>query len=255
MKAMWAIILLAVSFAPFGAGAAGASISMGYFELPPHCYAERTNRFAGKPKGALIEYFEAVASEMGYETEWVGPLPLPRLSKYLQEGTIDGTVGFPKYPKFEEFLDYPESHVFVGQPTLVVRKESPLEEIRSVDDIKGYRIGLVKSISGKYTPLLDDNRAELTVEELGGDGWVEQNIRKLLAGRLDALFDRQDRTIPFVAKRLGLDSQIKVLAIPDAPTPFYMVFSKRSPVGKAFVERCEPVIRRLNLDYGDLLRQ
>ena len=230
-------------------------IRMGYFELPPHCHTEKTDPNNKTAKGGMVAYFEKVASEMGHETEWVGPLPLPRLSKYLQEGTVDGTVGFPKLPKFEEFLDYPESHVFVGQPTLVVRKESALDEIRSADDIKGYRIGIVKSASGQYAPIIDDNRDLLIVEELGTDGWVEQNIRKLLAGRLDALFDRQERTIPYVAKKLGLEEQIKVLAIPGPPTPFYVVFSKRSPVWKAFIERCEPVVRRLNLNYDELLRE
>lgn len=225
-------------------------IKMGYFELPPHFH---TNTTDGKPTGAFISYFEKIASEAGCETEWVGPLPLPRLTKYLEEGKIDGTVGFPKFPKFENFLYYPDSHIFIGQPTLIVRKENPLTQILSAENIKGYRIGVVKSSSGKYTPLIDSNSDLIKLEELGGDAWVEQNLKKLIGGRLDALYDRQPYTIPFVAKVLNLDTHIKILTIPDPPTPLYIVFSKHSEQGKKFLEQCNPVIRKLNLNYEDLL--
>ena len=252
MKYFSYLLILIVSIFLACVSVSAEVIKMGYFELPPHCY---TNKNDEKPNGALILYFEKLASEMGYETKWVGPLPLPRLTDYLKKGKIDGTVGFPKYSKFENFLYYPDNYIFIGQPTLIVRKENPLKQILSADDIKGYRIGLVKSSSGKYTPLIDDNRDLIRLEELGGDNWVEQNIRKLIADRLDAIFDRQKHTIPFVAKKLNLDAHIKVLILPDPPTPFYVVFSKASEKSKKFLEQCNPIIRQLNLNYEDLLQK
>ncbi len=227
-------------------------ITMGYFELPPHCYTDKND---GKPKGALVSYFEEVASETGYEIKWVGPFPLPRLTKYLREGEIDGTVGFVKLPWLEDILYYPVSNIYMGQASLIICKENPLKQIISAKDIEGYRIGSVKSSTGKYTPLIDDNRDLITLEEIGGDRWVEQNLKKLAAGRIDAIFDRQQFTIPFVAKKLNLDAHIKVLSIPDPATPFYIVFSKSSENGKKFFDQCNPVISQLNLNYENLLQK
>ena len=228
------------------------TIRMGYFILPPHQYMENAE---STPKGVSITYFEAVASQMGDDVEWVGPLPLPRLTAYLKNGELDGTVGFPKYQTFETFLYYPDTSVFLGHPILIVQKENPLTQIRSIEDIRGYRIGLVKSASGLYTPLIDDHRDVITVEELGGDTWIEQNIKKLFAGRLDALFDRQSYTIPFVVAKLNLGPQIKVLPLPDPPTPLYVVFSKASKQGKILLDRYNAITPQVFMNYEELAQQ
>ena len=51
------------------------TIKMGYFQHQPHQYIDDE----AKPKGATIKYFEIVAKKMGYEVEWVGPLPFARM--------------------------------------------------------------------------------------------------------------------------------------------------------------------------------
>lgn len=244
------VMLLLVVNQPLSA----ETVRMGYFILPPHQYL--LDDSAEKPRGAQITSFEAQASLMGYDVEWVGPLPLPRMTEMLKKGEdIDGTVGFPKYSSFEEFLYYPDAPLFFGQPIFVVRQENPLTQIRSIDDIRGYRIGLVKSISGRYTALIDEHRDALTIEELGGDAWIEQNLKKLIAGRLDALFDRQAYTIPFVAAQLQLDTQIKILPIPTPSSPFYVVFSKASQQGKLLLERYNAAVPQVTLNYEDLVQQ
>lgn len=230
------------------------TIRMGYFILPPHQYL--LDDSAEKPRGAQITSFEALASLMGYDVEWVGPLPLPRLTTMLKTGDeIDGTVGFPQYSAFEEFLYYPDAPLFFGQPIFVVRQENPVTQIRSIEDIRGYRIGLVKSISGRYTALIDEHRDALIIEELGGDAWIEQNLQKLIAGRLDALFDRQAYTIPFVAAQLKLDAQIKILPIPTPSSPLYVVFSKASQQGQLLLERYNAAAPQMTLNYEELVQK
>lgn len=243
------MLLLAVS-----SNLSAETIRMGYFILPPHQYL--LDDSAAKPRGAKIAYFEALASMMGYDVEWVGPLPLPRMTAMLKAGDeVDGTVGFPKYSSFEEFLYYPDVPLFFGQPIFVVRQENPLTQIRSIEDIRGYRIGLVKSISGRYTALIDEHRDALTIEELGGDAWIEQNLQKLIAGRLDALFDRQAYTIPFAAAQLKLDAQIKILPIATPSSPLYVVFSKASKQGKLLLERYNAAAPQMTLNYEELVQQ
>jgi len=84
-----------------GAGTLYAeTVRMGYFEIKPHMYQDKT----GKPAGASIRYFESIAKEMGYDVEWTEALPFPRLIYYLQEGSVDGTLVITKNPEREEFL-------------------------------------------------------------------------------------------------------------------------------------------------------
>jgi hypothetical protein len=229
------------------------TIRMGYFNLAPHTYKDEAT---SKAKGAAVVYFEAVASKMGYQVEWVGPLPLPRLTEYLKAGeSIDGTVGFPKYPAFEAFMYYPEAHVYLGQPSLMVKKDNPLTQVRSIDDIRDYRIGLVKSASGRYTPLIDDHRDMVRLEELGDDMWMEHNLAKIDHGRLEAVFDRQQYTLPYVAAKIELDTKLKVIPIQAPATPMYVVFSKGSKNGKKAFEQFKVAREQIKLNYEELLKK
>ena len=72
---------------------------------------------------------------------------------------------------------------------------------------------------------------------------MEKNLKQLIAGRLDALFDHPKYTIPFVAKKLSLDAYIKIFKIPDPQTPFYIVFSKSSEISKDILEQCNTIIQ------------
>lgn len=228
------------------------TIKMGFFMLPPHTYTHDA-----RAQGAGIAFFEAVAAKMGHTVEWIGPLPLPRLTEYLKTGgQVDGTVGFPKIPAFENFLYYTDNPLYMGQPILgVAKKHSKLTKIESIDDIRGFRIGLVKSSSGRYNPLIDNHRDVIKLEELGGEKWMEQNIEKLLSGRLNALFDRQQYTLPFVAATLKLEQEIKILPMPSPPTPMFVTFSKASQQGKALLEQYNAAVSKVDLDYKNLLQK
>lgn len=250
------ILLIAVFMSlPATSCLAAETLNMGYFNLPPHQYVAKEAKH--KVEGVSIRYFEKLAHAMGYSVNWVGPLPLPRLTQRLKtDNYLDGTVGFPKYPSFESFLFYTDIPVYLGQPTFVLLKSNPLNRIETIGDIKNYRIGLVKSASGKYTPLIDENRNVLHVEELGGDTWIRQNIVKLLHGRLDALFDRQQYSIPYVAAKLGSEDRIKIISAPAPPTPMFIVFSKCSKRGKILVEQCNQALRTIGFDYsGEAAKQ
>jgi ABC-type amino acid transport substrate-binding protein len=250
-KMLFLLLIAAVFFS--GTNLYAGTIKMGYFMLPPHQF--KADEPGAKHMGAGITYFEAVAAKLGDTVEWVGPLPLPRLTEYLKTGTqIDGTVGFPKVPAFEEFLYYTATPLYMGQATLAVAKSSPLTEIKDIDDIRGFRIGLVKSSSNRYNPLIDENRSVIQLEELGGDKWMEQNLEKLVSGRLNALFDRQPYTLAYVAATLKLDQQIKTLPMPSPPSPMFVVFAKSSKQGKALLDKYNANVSQVNLNYEELLQ-
>lgn len=229
-------------------------IKMGYFLLPPHQYVD-AQKDTGQPLGAAIEFFEIAASLMGEQVEWIGPLPLLRLVSKLKKGHLDGTVNFYRSPMMERYLYFADSPVFLAQPILMVGHDNPVMEIKSIKDIQGYHIGHVVTSGGRYTPLLDTHRDAVVLEGLGGEHWAEQNIHKLLKGRLDAIFDRQPYTLPFIAAGMNMSSQVRVLPIQDPPTPMYVVFSKASQRGQALLDRYNAILPKLSVDYTALAQQ
>ena len=246
-------VLLIVSLLKMETCVAGP-IRMGYFLLPPYQYLNKQED-ATQPRGSTIKYFGVAAALMEEQVEWVGPLPLLRLVAYLKTGQLDGTVAFYRSPEFEPFLHYAASPVLLAQPILLVRQDNPITGIQSIEDIRGYRIGHVVTAGGRYTPMLDKHRDAITLDGLGGNRWAELNIRKLLAGRLDAVFDRQPYTLQFVAARMHQSAQVNVLPLPDPPTPVYVVFSKTSQRGQVLLDKYNAILPKLKVDYIALTQE
>lgn len=211
------------------------TITMGFFNLPPFQYKDTHTK---NPKGYFITNFEEAALKMGYQVKWLGPLPLPRLGDYLKDGReIDGAVGFPKLAEFEPYMYFSKEPVLIGKPTLFVIHDSPLLKLKTINEIRGYRIGTFKSISNTYSPLIDKNRDALTLEEIGTDSWIEQNLMKLKSGRIDAIYDRQEYSVPFVAQQTKNNIILRSVSIPDPPSLLYIVFSKNTKNGKMLIEK------------------
>lgn len=228
------------------------TIRIGYFQLPPLQYFDKETQ---KPRGATFTYFNAMAAQLNYDVEWIGPLPLLRLSQMLEKGEIDGTLGFNKSPEISTFLYFLDEPLYFAYPIIVVRKDNPLTQIQTIKDIEGYNIGTTVSMSGRYAPLLDNHRDKITMETLGGEIWIEQNLRKLLAGRIDAVFDRQPYSVQFVAEKINIRDQIRLLPLPGPPRAMYIVFSKNSKYGKKFLEQVNAFNPTFKLDYQKLIEQ
>ena len=227
-------------------------IKMGFFSLPPHHCSQSEN---SKPTGAGIEYFEALASKTGDTVKWVGPFPVLRLFQKLESGEVDGTIGLSKKSQYNHFLYYIKTPMFFAKPILVVRKDNSLTEIKPANNLKGWCIGMIVSKSGSIAPFIDDNRDLFTIEPICCDRWAESNLKKLFIGRIDAVFDRNQFTLPFVAAKMKMHSQIKVFNLPDPPTPMYVTFSKASERGRILTEKCNAVLPLLDLDYEQMVQR
>ena len=212
------------------------TLNMGYFVLPPHQMA--ASGPVPKPTGAAIAYFEIVAEKAGLKVTWTG-LPLLRLTEYLNTGKIDGSVNYPKFKVFESMMYFCSAPMYFGKGIFIVKKDSAIETIRSIDDIKGLRIGVVHSKSDLYTPIIDRNRDKIILEKTPDLDWARQNLMYLMRGSVEALFDRQQYTLPYIAKTLHLDDQIKTIDAPEPERAFYIVFSKA-------VSRNPEVLRKIN---------
>jgi len=230
-------------------------IRMAYFQHKPHQYLDEKT---GKPKGAAIFYFEKIAAKMGCSVEWIGPLPLVRLMKYLEQGKnapqiFDGVALMIKTTEFESFLYFGDRPSHLSQSVFVVREDSALNKIGSIDDVKGYRLGF--HIGSKPPEFVVKNIDMFKVENLAGEERIENSIAKLRKNRIDAIIDLNPWTIPFVAKELNMEHKIKVLDLPEPPQPIFTAFSKNSLKGEILVKKYNEAMKALQIDYNQLLKR
>jgi len=226
------------------------TVKMGYFILKPHLYLAEDGT---TPAGAAIEYFNAVASKMGYKVEWTGPLPFPRLIKYLRDGTVDGAQMMAKNEERELFLYYPDSPYSPVQSVLVLRKEHPLDRITSVNDIKGFVVGYLSGAN--LSPFMKQHSDQMKIEYIKSDTWFEQNLKKLMLNRIDAVYDQNAVTAKYEAKRLKADDKVRILPLPEPPNHVYTVFSKQSPKGKKLLEQYSKTFKEIDLKYEDYVEK
>lgn len=116
-----------------GSEVMAATVKMGYFNLPPHMYATSE----GKAQGASVRYVNTVFKLMGYDVEWVGPLPYMRLLHYIEDGEIDGMPLMQESEK-EPLFFFPDTPYYQPQPVFIVKKSNPLAKIGSITDIQDY---------------------------------------------------------------------------------------------------------------------
>lgn len=249
---LWVLVLvLGIGVLVAGQSARAETIKMAWFVLPPHMYPDEGS---GQPRGAGIAYFEAVAAKMGYTVEWVGPFPLNRFADTVHNarGGVVGQLFGVRFPMYEPYLHFTDVPFYEMQASLAVRQDNPLTAIHTIDDIEGYRIGFTSGAGG-YTPFLEAHRDQLHFEELFGDDWMARNLRMLADDRVDAVFDRNAHALPFAAAQLKLDTQIKILPLPDEPIGAYVAFSKAAPQHDRLVEAYNAAVKSVDFSYDDFL--
>ena len=199
------------------------TITMGYFDLKPHMYKSQKT---GRASGATIAYFEKIAEKMACDVKWVGPLPFGRMMYYLElKKLIDGTPLMSMTDERQSIFHYAENYYYLCKPNLILASDNPLNKIKSVDDLKGLTIGQFdKAANSRF---ISDNHSLLTFDVVSaGLTLFENQLNKLVAGRIDAIHTLDEYTLLFTAKLMGIDNQIKILFLPEKPWPFYTVFRK-----------------------------
>ncbi|MBB1521438.1 substrate-binding periplasmic protein [Aquipseudomonas guryensis] len=215
--------------------AAGESLRVGYFDLPPHTRTE-----GAQPSGGIsVAYFELIARKMDLRGVSYSRLPLPRLLKMLERGELDMILLLAKDAERDARFLYPQQALFSTASVLAVQASNPLAAIHSAEDLLALRIGIWQD--GYRSPLMRDPRLQL--QTLSGDNVMNKGLRMVAAGRVDAFYFPDDFTLKYEAKNLGNQVQIKVLTMPEQPLRVYSVFSRKN--GNQYLPRYERALREV----------
>lgn len=211
------------------------TLRLSYFNVPPHISWDAARE---RPVGALVDLLEDyIAPELEVELVWLSPAPIPRILKQLESGHVDAAAIMAKSPERATSFRYPSEPFWRSVPVLVVRDSHPLERVDSIDDVLGLRIGYMQN--SFVSPFMRDPRIDWSNPASASS--VEQNLQRLLLGRIDAQYNLEAAPILGLAKPHELD-RLRFLPLPEE-SMLYTVFGRdQSP---ELVDRYAATLERL----------
>lgn len=208
----------------------------------------------GKMKGLMVDYTEnTLAPAMGVKIEWVGPAPIRRLLALMKSGKIDCLPTIMKSGEREEVALFSTAPSWYSKTPLVVKKDSPLKKVSYIKDLYNLKIGCGLDVP-KPNFMSDSN---VKFDPIAGEKWQELNLKKLLNGRVDAVYFpsisnyENNGKIKLVEEK---QDKLRIIILPqhilgDNVGIFYHVFSKKAD--KGFLEKYNELIGKTVLPYTE----
>jgi ABC-type amino acid transport substrate-binding protein len=216
-KKLLPLATLLLPLMPLTAAAAGA-LRVGGFVVAPIVLGN-----AGAPlHGALRDYLEQEVVARGVALEWTPATSLPRAIENLKSGAIDILlVTSERYDHLPEVAMFNWSYLRT-QPHLAVRSDAPLQAVQSLQQLAGMEIGWV---GGTTVPVALQS-VPIQWKFLSVPDWQSMNMRKLKAGRIQAVFFENGYSPRYFAASEHVD--IKLLKLPMPERHFTMAYSAKA---------------------------
>ena len=201
------------------AATASAPLRAGGFIVAPLVMGE-----PGQPvQGAVRTYLEREVVPRGVSITWMPAATLPQAIEALRDGSLDivllgsGTAASrsPGVAAFEWTYLY-------TQPHLAVLEQSPLREVRSLDQLSGLGIGWLAG--APVSPGL--RRAGARWLQLPGADWQVANLARLRAGEIDAVYFENEFS-PLYFSHIG-GMRLRLVRLPMPPRAFFMLYSRKA---------------------------
>lgn len=218
------IIALALALALFSSGSAGTNDKpvitiAGIENFRPYSYTENN-----RPEGLYNDIVRELFSRAGYSVK-IKLMPFKRILSMTKQGDVTGMAGTfftPDRGKFATFLkDIP---LTIMHSSLFVTKGSPIQT-PDLSELKGKMIGHKRGFI--MSPELDSGAKNGVFQEHEVES-VEQMVKMLIAGRLDAFCNNTANALYYI-DRLDKEKTIQLLPQPvtDARKT-YVAFSKKA---------------------------
>lgn len=207
--------------------------------IEPLSYSENNSA-----KGLFVDIMTEIAARSDLNIS-IRFYPFPRLLQYLQSGEIDGVLSIYHRPEREDFLIYSSQPVLVSRVLIFTREEDD-REYRNTEDMYGKVFGRMSGWSLNNAEMEEAvNKGDIILSEARD---YNQNLRQLVAGRLDGLILTEQLTW-FHASQMGLSHQIKPADLVLSESISYLALSRLSPR----IENHADLIETINTALGAIL--
>ncbi len=186
---------------------------------PPYIIDEN-----GKQGGIEYDIMQAVLKDMGYTMQYKS-YPWKRAVDMIKKKEADAILGLFKDAEREQFLFFPET-AFLNAVYVFFYKKGNEFVYDGIASLSGKRVGIINGY------IYSDEFGKAGGFEKEGVTELEQNLKKLVHGRLDLVLDNQYVGL-YLAKQLGLSEQIGYAATPlTAARPHYVAFARKAGYDK-----------------------
>lgn len=176
----------------------------------------------GRPYGAEIDLFEALAAKLGVKVEYQ-PLPFARALAYMEDGRVDLMSGLVKTPERAAFLRYLEPPYKTRSDKAFYALKSSGVALDRYEDLRAYEVGVKAGV--KLFPRFD---ADSSLRKVEGPAF-DQLVLMLDKGRFQVLAVTE-AVGDYWIHELGMQDRIAKLAYRfTTETPVHICVSRKSP--------------------------
>lgn len=180
---------------------------------------------------AAKEIFEKAGHTIDYKV-----LPWTRALADTRAGKIDGAIGAGGADK--DGLIFPKEEIALSPNGAYVKFSSPWA-YKEIKDLESVVIGVVLDYTytgefGDYV-IANAKNAKRIIASAGNNA-MEQNMRRMIAGRgIDVVVD-DDNVLRYNIKELGLTNDVKSAGTIGVAEPIYIGFSAAKPTSQAYAD-------------------
>ncbi len=233
------ILLLTVGIFDARAQEPGSTIRFADSPFPPYTIGEEGDHDA---QGIGPEIVREACRRMGVECT-IELHPWQRVLRMLQTGDADAVPAVMEAPERDWYLTLTEPLVHTREIIFYNVTECPGFTWHEYSDLRGLRIGLVDGYA--YGAEFRDAVTSYGLE-IDYSGSTEENLRKLIAGRVDLVVE-EEIVAEYLLRRLPGGSVVAGSTHTVTAYDFHIAFSRFSPASE-LVDAFSEVIRQMQQD-------
>ncbi|GGX66779.1 substrate-binding periplasmic protein [Saccharospirillum salsuginis] len=240
MKAVSSLIVLACSCAAASVAWSDTITIRADSWCPMNCEPGTTQ------PGYMIEFAREIAEQNGHSVDYQ-TMPWRRAVDSVREGQFDCVVG--AYVEDAPDFRFPDEHWGLDQTAVYAKADSDFA-YDGLDSLQGEKIGVIGgyAYSDAFDAFAEQNPD--VVQWLNADNALENNIRKVLAGRLTATLE-SPAVMGHKLKSMGVQSQMKRVGYLGEGSEMYIACSPAKAATAGYVTMFSEGTRQLR-DSGRL---
>lgn len=188
--------------------------------LYPYTYVDPN----GKAMGTDVELLQAAAKQIGLEIRFL-PLPWKRVLQVLETGEVHLAMPLFLTPERERYAQFVTPVHFSATALFVMRDRQ--DAIKGISDLNGKTIGYNRGYALPDQLAQAISQRKVVAEEVNS---TQQNVQKLILGRLDAFVGNYVNTTTAMRTIPGGE---KIIALPNllsVDRPAFLVFSRQASI-------------------------
>ncbi|WP_210415568.1 ABC transporter substrate-binding protein [Bdellovibrio sp. NC01] len=218
------------------------------YNFPPHIYAENADGSSAVPTGASVDFFnQYLNSKKKFEVKWVAA-PFARVIADLEHNKADIAFVIVKDAEREKIMRFSSVGLAKSHPAVVVMKNSPLKEIKSMSDLKGWTLGYTALV---HVPSVFKEMG-VKFDALTGTDSRERNLERLRLKKIDGVYVPTSYGAEELLRSLDPKDEFRVVPV-AREVELYVAFSKT--LDEETYQHLNKLIEQHHDDYQALLRK